>query len=506
MKRLLPLLLAACGASSSPRPDAGPPDAASPDAGVPPDAGCDCDDDGIACTREVCDDGGACAHVSDDSLCAPQPCQVARCDPGARGCISEPVEDGTACGEGAFGGPPPRCYSGACVPGRVVDMQMMDLSIRSPVPAGYMNIFDCLLRLSDVDGDGLDDIAACERATSAEDPHTYRGALQAYSTATGELLWSKTGSNEDAWFAMAIVSRPKVVGDLDGDARVDVVAAEWEEPGVASLTAIDGSDGSELWRFSQPTTQLIAAESAGDRDGDGVADVLAWYYLQSAGSAEKLLEIRSGADGSVIQSRSLPSELHGWLQVIDDLDGDGADDLLITRQAGEERIYSLVSSASLDVIGTVEPPGVGGFCWRVGDLNGDGTDENTFEEYQPDWENPVPTSLWAFDLTTGETLWSRAEKYQSCPTATYDLDGDGARDLIYRSRQLGALSGSDGTALLEELFPADWRVWPRAMLQVGDLNGDGAEDWACGGGAAWMDGEWETSALGVWFFASVVEY
>ncbi|MBI2898107.1 MAG: VCBS repeat-containing protein [Deltaproteobacteria bacterium] len=542
MRRLVPLLLAACGASSSSPPDAAHPDAApldasgaaldaapfdagsAPDAAsldaaldaAPLDAGC-CKDDGVSCTREVCDGDDACAHVADDLLCASDGCQIGRCDPAA-GCVGEPVDDGIPCGESAFGGPPPRCYSGLCVPGRVVAMQLLDLSIRSPVPGLALNVFDCLLRLSDVDGDGIDDIAACERTTSPDldDIASNRGALQAYSTATGELLWSKSGSNEDAYFAVAIVSRPRVVGDLDGDGRVDLVASEREEPGVASLVAIDGTDGSEVWRVSKATSGLILDEAAGDRDGDGTPDVFAMYTIESPDSIELFLEILSGSDGAVIQSRSWSNELTGRLSsAIDDMDRDGLDDLIMRSSAvvivdgqplaEDEWTASVISSVSLDVIGTVEPPGDGYFCARVGDLNGDSTDELAFLESQPDWDNPVAVDLWAIDPTTGETAWSRNAEDQSCPTATYDLDGDGVRDLIHRS-ELGALSGSDGTVLLQEQFPADWAVWSRAVLQVGDLNGDGAEDWACGAGASWLDGNQLDHVLGIWFFASVVEY
>ena len=70
------------------------------DAGTPaPEAGpsCSCDD-GVACTVDVCRDGG-CAHVPDSSACADDghACTSAMCDP-ERGCVHVP-DDG-ACDDG----------------------------------------------------------------------------------------------------------------------------------------------------------------------------------------------------------------------------------------------------------------------------------------------------------------------------------------------------------------------------------------------------------------------
>jgi hypothetical protein len=77
----------------------------------------DCSDD-VACTDDVCRDGG-CEHLPVDARCDEGDCALAACQPGAdgadaTGCTRRPVAEGEACTDDGFACTDDRCTAGGC--------------------------------------------------------------------------------------------------------------------------------------------------------------------------------------------------------------------------------------------------------------------------------------------------------------------------------------------------------------------------------------------------------
>ncbi|HKB17012.1 MAG TPA: VCBS repeat-containing protein, partial [Planctomycetota bacterium] len=185
--------------------------------------------------------------------------------------------------------------------------------------------------IGDVDGDGIPDIAVGVAGTGLFND----GSVSLYSGATGTSLWSAFG----ALFQTLgrAVAGP---GDLNGDGIPDVVAT-----GVNVLRAFSGTNGAVLYSVpgapggSGPFDRSLAV--APDRDGDGVAELLAGGPGQPFLSGPAPAALHSGATGTVLQSYFPPAGAPGFdfgLSVVStgDLDGDGISDVAVgTPQQGQ---------------------------------------------------------------------------------------------------------------------------------------------------------------------------
>lgn len=95
----------------------------------------------------------------------------------------------------------------------------------------------------DLDGDGGLDIVLAVAATSP--PARPRVELRAISLHDGAPLWSYPVRFQDAGYSAFLV------GDLDGDAKAEVVLKDRLADGAAGMevTALDGRDGSARWTW-----------------------------------------------------------------------------------------------------------------------------------------------------------------------------------------------------------------------------------------------------------------
>lgn len=96
------------------------------------------------------------------------------------------------------------------------------------------------------------------------------------------------------------------LGDVDGDGVDDFAAADPEaRDGVGRVVAFSGADGSVLWSVEggHPGARLGSTLAfGGDRDGDGVGDLVAAFLAPGPGPGLLRLAIFSGRDGRMVQA------------------------------------------------------------------------------------------------------------------------------------------------------------------------------------------------------------
>jgi hypothetical protein len=295
----------------------------------------------------------------------------------------------------------------------------------------------------DLDGDQVPDYGIADPYADAR-----AGRIWLYSGKDGSLLFSEGGSaGEMLGYCFGLIE------DLDGDKQGEFWAG-------APRGGVAGAGRFEIWSgktglsirehvASSGTDYGQYACAGGDADGDGVGDYLIVRPgILRPGSAE----LRSGATGSLLRSFSGAAS-DDWFGAascfLPDLDGDGADELVIaapraSSAAGELRIHSGKKGS---VLRTLKGSEAGDhFGWSVaaaGELDGD----------------------------------KKGELIVGAPFAQ-DLKVAVGKVVVYRGAWLESGSGTEMFASYLGTHAADQAG--RAVGSAGDMDGDGEADFAYG--------------------------
>ncbi|GEM_PF-2312843 len=317
-----------------------------------------------------------------------------------------------------------------------------------PLPSS-IDLGSSVVCLGDVDGDGLDDLAAVapEHASIAGFSRTY------YFEGGSDPLGQVSSWTDDTTQAAS------AIGDVDGDGHPDLLTTIIG--GFASVRhgRWYGIDWTQTWTpsaaFDDARFGVSEATGIGDLDGDGYADVA--MAGGTPGSPGAL-----GA-GSVYIYRGGPSGL------------------------AVEADWTLVPERSGSMFGV----SIAG----VGDVDGDGLDEFLVAapfEVDDDLNDVGAIHLFGLeDMDSGEPSWSwfgpatPLSRFGSAVAGVGDLDGDGYADF--------AATGVDGKALTG--YVAVWRGGAgtvaeaapfigaaivggstRPVVALGDLDSDGYDD------------------------------
>jgi len=308
--------------------------------------------------------------------------------------------------------------------------------------------------LADLDGDGDLDVAAGHEAVNGAD-HANRILL---NDGAGGL--ADTGQRLGA-----VGTRALVLGDLDGDGDVDLVAGN--NGGADAVWLNDGQAGFRPGAQALAPRSITRALALGDLDGDGDLDLVAGYHFRP-----DAVWLNDGA-GAFTAGPTLRADDTDGLGLAD-LDGDGDLDVVAAGERAAEVWWNdgaggLRAGPVANAPATVR-------CLALGDVDGDG----------------------AADLALG-LLRRRARLLRGGPGGTFtdtgqalgsdritwslalaDMDGDGDLDLTLGTGDAGQqatprLLRNDGSG---SLGPGAATLPPTYTRDhaLGDMDGDGDLD------------------------------
>lgn len=310
-----------------------------------------------------------------------------------------------------------------------------------------------------------------------------------------------------------------VVGDVDGDGADDLAVGA---PGPQ-----DASLPGRVTIFSGRTSQSIrewsggaagdffgyALAPVGDLDGDGLADVLvgapqkllpSFFFYEGTGgpTGPGYAQVLSGATGAVIHTVSgstLADGVGASVAAGGDVDGDGVTELLIGgtgsyQHPGTVRVVSGATGATLRThMGSYNFDGFGHSVAFLGDLGRDGIDDYAIGDAG---QNGGDGAVRVYKGATGDEFWTvdgppGMDSETGFSIARLgDVDGDGRSDLLVGGRadnvypqngRVMVLSGATGATLFEDHATSGHFLpdgYGFSVTGIGDLDGDGREDFA----------------------------
>jgi len=267
-----------------------------------------------------------------------------------------------------------------------------------------------------------------------------------------------------------------VYGDFDGDGDGDVAAAE------SLLVTTLWGDGGTFHRSSsrEVPSGPYSNYAAADLDGDGRDELLALDegYISSFAQIDVLRWV--GEDWAIVGSVSIPEGLSSAGLLVEDLDGDGVNDLAVSeglrRDAASTHVYIAYGRRRADgaheleepvsVTIAADPEPLEGYSWlpvalSSGDLDGDGRPELLID-------GPVgsPLLLW----NDGDRRWSPVE----VPATSAAIAGVGEL-LVVEENAIGRIPVY-GRRLAEAVMSVHDQPWSDFRIHLHDCNGDGHPD------------------------------
>ena len=391
-----------------------------------------------------------------------------------------------------------------------------------PAPAGSVGFGKHVVGLDDIDGDGVGDLAAADRG----------GLVHVLSGATFATLHTYDGVSTTGVGALAAI-------DVTGDGLRELVVG-WAPPGengAYGLVVVDPATAANLWSygdFNFSGSDELRLAPAGDFDGDGLGDVIlaatdngAWHPADWQSSVSV---VSAASQAPVWTKRQWVHRMGEGVASIDDVDGDGRREIVLTRpdhfeiggtshgSRGAIEMYTdtdpVFSAHAWQAVGAEPGAELGEALVAVDDIDGDGiADLVTVSSEAP----PAPGSAWTLVVrsmsgATGATLQTHAFPREAYPAdlhevemaAIGDLDGDGVREVVLVSPLAAGLGPTQATPVLRVLSGATLDVlqsWSSAadMFAGGaehvevaagpDLDGDGVPEVLVGAPDAGPSGE-----------------
>ncbi|MBD2512911.1 VCBS repeat-containing protein [Nostoc muscorum FACHB-395] len=303
---------------------------------------------------------------------------------------------------------------------------------------------------------------------------------------------------------------PRTLADVNGDGLADIVAfgglgvqvalAKGDGTFQTAISALDGDYGRDVqgWGPFDTNPRLV-----GDINGDGRADIVGFTggtgVLSSLGKEDgTFLPRKTALEGNFTSGTGWPS-YNEFPRALGDVNGDGRADIIGFGAAGVQVALANSNGTFQNAINAIASFGrdVGGwgsydnFPRAVGDINGDGRADivgfaggNVLSALG----QPNGTFSRVRTATTGSNFTRNGgwPTYNLTPRTLADVNGDGRADIIGFAGDgvRVALANGDGTfANAISALPGDYGVnvqgWGDDNLvprKVADINGDGLAD------------------------------
>ena len=251
-------------------------------------------------------------------------------------------------------------------------------------------------------------------------------------------LWAPDGSAQNLWnadFGGAFSRmRDAEVGDIYGDGNASIVVATHDQ-GVVAVIRSDGGEGFTVHELDREPDTVVHEIELGDLDGDGVVEIYATptapNQVDGTPQPGKVVRYVPGEGEGRVLVADLGSR-HAKEILVDDLDGDGRDELYVSVEAvsgGKVEIRRYLTGTDPlagEIVATLDDR----LCrfLTVGDVDGDGTKEMVVAAMR--------SGLWL--LRPGEGKWSTelidddSSGFEHA-SILLDLDGDGRAELYVAS-------------------------------------------------------------------------
>ena len=277
-------------------------------------------------------------------------------------------------------------------------------------------------------------------------------------------------------------SEDLAVGDINGDGQVDIVAADGYigtislrlNNGDGTFPNVENGLGSEELYVS--VGQLVSSVVLGDVDNDGDLDIVATNYVEqfSAGATIKGVAtvFLNGGKGTFTRTQDVPLGLKPKNALLGDIDGDGDLDLLTSsnNDSGFSNVDVRLNNGQGSFSGTQTVPvnTYGGFT--LGDMDGDG-DLDLLTNYYD----------LKLSLNNGQGVFTDTRSIPDVgglgKIVVQDLDADGDLDILVPSyyRELVQVVLNNGSGA----FTVGQEVTVKGVptdLAAGDIDGDGDVD------------------------------
>ena len=358
--------------------------------------------------------------------------------------------------------------------------------------------------LDDLNSDGVPDwaVGAEHNETNGIDS----GAVFVYSGSDGALLLSVFGEDPDDRFGRAVCNMGDVDGDGVGDFGVGAVTDSVPIFLAGSASVISGASGQRLFTVSgdaQFDGLGWSVTSIEDQDGDGARELIVGAPLNDGSSIgnQGLVRMYSGATGVTLETWR-GTEAGDWfgfsLDNAGDVDGDGAEDLIVGSFFGPDVINSagratVISGATRDVLlildGSASQEAFGGSVSGAGDVNGDGFDDILVGIARFGSDNRGRAQV--FLGPTGQLLYTLNNSVSNAEFGRMvqdidDIDGDGIGDLMVGAPLDSQLANEAGSARAfsgatgDELFilhgEDEEDQFGTAIAAIADVSADGFGD------------------------------
>ena len=266
------------------------------------------------------------------------------------------------------------------------------------VPPGAGFVYS-LAELDDVNGDLVPDVAF---GAGSENDSVYvvDGASSGGAGSQAAALWS--------FFAGDSVYSVRDIGDADGDGRHDVLVAAGDN--ADTLTCLSGSgsppSGDVLWSYD-PSANLWACGVLPDVTGDGVNEALAVVWTTD-GSA---VRCRDGATGGPVWSSTAVPMNGMMVDILEDVTGDGTPEVVVSSWENAVIVLSGVDGSLVWKTTVPDLYGNGGDVWSaraIDDLDGDGVQDviaGSFNNHVYAVNGVDGAVLWAFN-TPGNRVYT----------------------------------------------------------------------------------------------------